>query len=222
MDLQLEQILKDAQDRGASDVFFIPGKPLSIKINGQIIEVTKDSLMPPDIRDLLVEIYRLTGNRSIDHVDTVGDDDFSFSLPGVARFRVSAFKQRGTLSAVIRIVAFELPDPVALVPTLDTVTVKVGAWTVTVQEAVCPPSSVITLMTAGPGLTAVTRPDAFTVATAVSLLLHVTFMLVAFVGLTVAVSCSVPPAVRVMVDVLRVTPVTGTVPSPVSPTICGF
>jgi twitching motility protein PilT len=43
-----------------------------------------------------------------------GDDDFSFSLPGVARFRVSAYKQRGTLAAVIRVVAFELPDPAAL------------------------------------------------------------------------------------------------------------
>ena len=114
MELQLEQILKDAQKRGASDVFIIPGKALSIKVGGSIIEVTDTPLMPPDTRDLLIEVYRHTRNRSIEQVEQEGDDDFSFSLPGVARFRVSAFKQRGSLSAVIRIVAFELPDPAKL------------------------------------------------------------------------------------------------------------
>ena len=39
-----------------------------------------------------------------------GDDDFSFAIPGVSRFRVSAYKQRGTLSAVIRVITFRLPD----------------------------------------------------------------------------------------------------------------
>ena len=40
-----------------------------------------------------------------------GDDDFSFSLPGLSRFRVSTYKQRGSLAAVIRVIAFQLPDP---------------------------------------------------------------------------------------------------------------
>ena len=43
-----------------------------------------------------------------------GDDDFSFSLVGVSRFRVSTYKQRGSLAAVIRVVKFDLPDPVQL------------------------------------------------------------------------------------------------------------
>ncbi|MDR0357327.1 MAG: PilT/PilU family type 4a pilus ATPase, partial [Clostridiales Family XIII bacterium] len=60
------------------------------------------------------EIYALSSQRNISRVKDGGDDDFSFSLPGVARFRVSAYKQRGTLAAVIRVVAFELPDPAAL------------------------------------------------------------------------------------------------------------
>lgn len=40
-----------------------------------------------------------------------GDDDFSFAIPGVSRFRVSAYKQRGALSAVIRVITFQLPNP---------------------------------------------------------------------------------------------------------------
>lgn len=39
-----------------------------------------------------------------------GDDDFSFSIAGLSRFRVSAFRQRGSLSAVIRVIRFQLPD----------------------------------------------------------------------------------------------------------------
>lgn len=40
-----------------------------------------------------------------------GDDDFSFAIPGLSRFRVSAYKQSGALSVVIRIISFSLPNP---------------------------------------------------------------------------------------------------------------
>ena len=43
-----------------------------------------------------------------------GDDDFSFAKPGLSRFRVSAYRQRGSMAAVIRVVAFEIPDYRAL------------------------------------------------------------------------------------------------------------
>ena len=41
---------------------------------------------------------------------TQGDDDFSFAIPGVSRFRASVFRQRGSLAGIIRVVRFELPD----------------------------------------------------------------------------------------------------------------
>lgn len=44
-------------------------------------------------------------------LDKTGDDDFSFAIPGVSRFRVSTFKQRGSYSAVIRVISFTLPQP---------------------------------------------------------------------------------------------------------------
>ena len=40
-----------------------------------------------------------------------GDDDFSFAVTGLSRFRVSAYKQRGALSAVVRVITFDLPHP---------------------------------------------------------------------------------------------------------------
>jgi twitching motility protein PilT len=56
----------------------------------------------------------LANGRSLSRVEDYGDDDFSFSLPNVARFRVNTYKQRGTIAAVIRIVAFDLPEPSSL------------------------------------------------------------------------------------------------------------
>jgi twitching motility protein PilT len=43
-----------------------------------------------------------------------GDDDFSFAIPGLSRFRVNAYKQRGSLSAVIRVISFSMPDPASI------------------------------------------------------------------------------------------------------------
>jgi len=82
--------------------------------------------------------------------------------------------------------------------------------TVTVQEAVLPPSTVVTVIDAVPTLTPLTTPLVDTVATAVLLLLHVTFWFVALAGVIAAVRSSVPPT-TMPVDVLfRDTPVTGT------------
>ena len=68
--------------------------------------------------------------------------------------------------------------------------------TVTVQEAVLPPSFVVTTITAVPGATAVTLPLASTVATAVLLLVQVTVLSVASLGLTVAIKLPVPPTLN--------------------------
>lgn len=90
------------------------------------------------------------------------------------------------------------------------VTGTAAAVTVTVQEAdfVLSPCAV-TVMVAVPSLTALTTP-LFTVATLGLSLLHVTFLLVALFGSTVAISVPVPPSIRFNVLVFSDTPVTGT------------
>ena len=59
----------------------------------------------------MTQIYELAGNRSTEKLLTTGDDDFSFALRDISRFRVNAFKQRGSLAAVIRVITFTLPEP---------------------------------------------------------------------------------------------------------------
>jgi hypothetical protein len=89
--------------------------------------------------------------------------------------------------------------------TLDTGTVPEDV-TVTAQVAVLPPSSVLTIIVAVPGLTAVTIPFVDTEATAALLLLHVTFWFVALLGAIVGMRVSILPTTR-LIDVLRETPV---------------
>lgn len=95
---------------GASDVFIVAGLPLSYKINNRMIQSDEKKLMPSDTAQLLQEIYALADNRDISILEERGDDDFAFAISGVARFRMNAYKQRGSLSAVIRVIMFNVPN----------------------------------------------------------------------------------------------------------------
>lgn len=110
MDLTTQQLLEKAVALHASDIFIVAGRPASIRLNGSIIMENTERLMPDDTHLLLKQIYQLAGDRDMDTLIRTGDDDFSFSVQNLSRFRVSAFKQRGSLSAVIRVISFELPD----------------------------------------------------------------------------------------------------------------
>ncbi|MBE5971688.1 MAG: PilT/PilU family type 4a pilus ATPase [Lachnoclostridium sp.] len=104
------QILQQAVERNAADIFMIPGMPISYKINGEILPINDKKIFPDIMDQLIKEIYAIAGNRNIQKIEH-GDDDFSFSVSGLARFRASIMKQRGSLAAIIRVVRFELPDP---------------------------------------------------------------------------------------------------------------
>ena len=111
MNLNTSQLLENAVRAGASDVFIVAGLPVSMRINGVIAREDECRLLPEDTRMVIGQIYQLAGNRPISNLEDSGDDDFSFAIPGLSRFRVSAYKQRGALSVVIRIITFTLPDP---------------------------------------------------------------------------------------------------------------
>lgn len=104
------EYLSYATQNHASDIFIIAGRPLSVKINGKISNYG-EKLMPADTDALIRHIYRLANDRNFEHFLQTGDDDFSFSIPSLSRFRVNAYRQRGSLAAVIRVISFELPDP---------------------------------------------------------------------------------------------------------------
>ena len=111
--MTLVEILTHAVERGASDILLIPGLPAAYKISG-VITREGDRLLPDALENLVREAYALSGNRSMDRLERTGDDDFSFAVPHLSRFRVNALRQRGSLGLVIRVVSFALPDRTAL------------------------------------------------------------------------------------------------------------
>lgn len=117
--MDLKEFFKKCIDIKASDIFIIAGKPLSYSTGGRIISVG-DKLMPPDTEKLVLKVYEMASRDSSPFLKN-HDDDFSFSIPNLARFRVNAFMQRGSMAAVLRTVVFCLPDPEELkIPKLVT------------------------------------------------------------------------------------------------------
>ena len=108
--MNVMELLTSAVEQNAADIFLIPGMPFSYKIGGRIICQGDNRIMPDEMDKMITEIYGLAKNRGMDKVQSHGDDDFSFAIPGVSRFRASVFRQRGSLAGIIRVVRFELPD----------------------------------------------------------------------------------------------------------------
>lgn len=109
--MNVTELLEKSVRDHASDIFIVAGLPASTRINGAIVHETETKLMPPETEALLQQIYELADHRDIEYLHTHGDDDFSFAVKGLSRFRVSAYKQRGTLSAIVRVITFNLPSP---------------------------------------------------------------------------------------------------------------
>lgn len=106
---ELLDYLKQAVDRGASDLFLVAGGPACVKEEGRLVRLEEERLMPKDSERLIAAIYEQAGRSPVPFKEK-GDDDFSFAVPGLARFRVNAYRQRGSLAAVVRVVAFSIPD----------------------------------------------------------------------------------------------------------------
>ena len=106
---ELMTYLSKAVNEHASDLFLVAGGTVKMKQDGRLKSISEQRILPADSEALIREMYELA-NRSLDHFLTCGDDDFSFALPGLARFRVNAYRQRGSMAAVVRIVSFDIPD----------------------------------------------------------------------------------------------------------------
>ena len=110
--MELQPLLKEMIDANASDIFVVAGRPITFSANGRLVQAGDSPLKPDETREVVEAIYELADrdiNLMIANVNH--DEDFSFAISGVGRFRANVFRQRGSLSAVIRAIPFGLPDP---------------------------------------------------------------------------------------------------------------
>ncbi len=110
--MNIQEILQQAIAQDASDIFIVAGLPVTLKCHGHQARM-EGRMLPEDIEALVNEIYAVSG-RAKTNIEQGSDDDFSFSIRDLGRFRVNVFRQRGSLAAVIRVIKFGLPDPVEL------------------------------------------------------------------------------------------------------------
>ena len=103
------EYLRRAVEDHASDLFIVAGGPVSEKVGGRLEPLSEEKVFPQETETLISAVYQMAG-RDMGEFRRTGDDDFSFAVPGLARFRVNAYRQRGSLAAVVRMVAFEIPD----------------------------------------------------------------------------------------------------------------
>jgi twitching motility protein PilT len=99
-----------------SDLIFSPGRTPQVEINGQLKEVNiagVGKLLPDATRRIATD---LIGQNEIvsAKLEKEGSTDLSYSLPGIARFRVNVFRQRGTYAIVMRVIPQTIPDLASL------------------------------------------------------------------------------------------------------------
>jgi twitching motility protein PilT len=103
----VENIIQAAVQRGASDLHIKAGDVFRARINGQLIQLTKQRLTPEQTRAIALKLIPHERDRA--RIDDIQDYDCSWGLAGVGRFRVNILRQRGSFMIVMRVIPFEIP-----------------------------------------------------------------------------------------------------------------
>src|SRR5918995_3125764 len=103
----MERVLRLMGEKSASDVYLSANTPILIKINGQILQLSDQPLTHSQPRQLLAELLTPT---QLEELDDTGELNVGIGIPKVGSFRMSAFRQRGSIAAVFRCIPFNIPS----------------------------------------------------------------------------------------------------------------
>ena len=103
----MHDLLRLLLAKKGSDLFITAGFPPALKVDGKVSPVTKEALTPMQTQEL---VRAIMNDKQGGEFDASKECNFAISLPGAARFRVSAFVQRDSVGMVLRPVATEIPD----------------------------------------------------------------------------------------------------------------
>lgn len=107
----IEEMLRAAKEAGASDLHITVGVPPKIRVNGQLITMDYGKMLPGDTNALLDQIMN---EKQRAKFEEVGEHDMSFSIPNLGRYRVNAYKQRGSVAIALRLVGTQVPSAESL------------------------------------------------------------------------------------------------------------
>ena len=104
--MAMDRLFQLMKEKNASDMFFAVNSPVHIKINGNLIPINQQKLDPENIDALLAEI---ASKEQMEELRRDNELNMGISVPNLGRFRLSAFRQRGSISAVFRFVPAVIP-----------------------------------------------------------------------------------------------------------------
>ncbi len=102
----MERILRLMAEKGASDCYLSAHMPVLIKLNGQVVQLSDQSLTPQQPLQLISELLQ---QKDIDELNAAGELNMAVSIPRVGSFRLSGFRQRGSIAAVFRHISHTIP-----------------------------------------------------------------------------------------------------------------
>ena len=104
--MNLVELLCIGVERNASDIHLTVGIPPTYRIDGALVSLVENKLTP---EDTLYLVKQALDESRLNKLEEYGEIDFSYSIPTIGRFRVNAFKQRGSYAMVLRIIPLEIP-----------------------------------------------------------------------------------------------------------------
>jgi twitching motility protein PilT len=103
----MENIIKAAIERGASDLHIKAGDVFRARIGGSLKPLTKQRLTPEQTRAIALRMIASEEDRK--RIDQIRDYDCSWGAPGIGRFRVNILRQRSSFMIVMRVIPFDVP-----------------------------------------------------------------------------------------------------------------
>jgi twitching motility protein PilU len=104
--MAMDRLFQLMKDKGASDLFMSVSSPIQVKLNGNMIPINQQKMDQNSIMTLLGEVVSTEKLRELERNNEL---NMGIPVPGVGSFRLSAFTQRGTTSAVFRFIPSEVP-----------------------------------------------------------------------------------------------------------------
>ncbi|MDQ1362348.1 MAG: twitching motility protein PilU, partial [Pseudomonadota bacterium] len=113
----MHDLLRMLVQKNGSDLFVTVGAAPSMKIDGRMTPLSNQALSPQHTQTLVRSIMN---DKQLGEFEARQEVNFAISLPGVSRFRVNAFTQRGSMGMVLRVIRSEIPnfDDLGLPPIL--------------------------------------------------------------------------------------------------------
>ncbi len=122
--MELNEILQIALRGAASDIHLKAGLPPMFRVNGSLVPLKDGQRLPPE--EVSRMAFGIMNDFQKEKFKTTNEVDLAYGVPGLGRFRVNVFQQRGTIGAVLRVIPFKILTvrDLLLPPVLETISLE--------------------------------------------------------------------------------------------------